>query len=327
VPPELSAAKLGAPVGPNQTNAPGDVQTVQRLLNAIIMSGGLPGAHNPIAESGLWDNVTLRVMLTLERDYFYGDADPLHRVLPNGQLLHFLIHAATEADHTDLSQHLSDELYKLAAIMVPGGADWFVRHKGKKPERHAGNIRTYLPCILQALDKQGLGDVDMLLMALATIRAETASFQPIPEGVSVYNTSPKGTPDRHAFDLYDSRDDIGNTGSPDGSDYRGRGFVQLTGRANYRDIGKQIGVKTQLVDSPDDADDPDVAAQILAQFLKNHESEIRAALKRGDLATARQAVNGGSHGLADFTDAYQAGRRFLGTKLLHKARAKAKAKP
>ena len=49
------------------------------------------------------------------------------------------------------------------------------------------------------------------------------------------------------------------------------------------------------------------AARILAQFLKNNESAIRAALKNRDLAKARKLVNGGSHGLEAFEDAYNIG--------------------
>ncbi|MDF0667352.1 MAG: hypothetical protein P0119_14930 [Nitrospira sp.] len=59
----------------------------------------------------------------------------------------------------------------------------------------------------------------MVLVALAIIRAETESFEPIAEGRSRYNTSPNG----HPFDLYDYRKDLGNQGPPDGEQYRGRG--------------------------------------------------------------------------------------------------------
>ena len=70
----------------------------------------------------------------------------------------------------------------------------------------------------------------MILMALATICAETGSFLPISEGQSHFNTSPGG----HPFDLYDSRADLGNLGPPDGERFKGRGFIQLTGRCQLR---------------------------------------------------------------------------------------------
>jgi hypothetical protein len=43
------------------------------------------------------------------------------------------------------------------------------------------NVAKYLPLVLQALDERGIGDRDMVLVALGTIRAETAGFEPISE--------------------------------------------------------------------------------------------------------------------------------------------------
>ena len=166
------------------------------------------------------------------------------------------------------------------------------------------NIQFHLPYVLKSLLDVQLADKPMVLMALATIRAETASFLPIEEFQSSYNTPPGGSP----FALYDDRADLGNLGSPDGELFKGRGFVQLTGRANYTHFSNVLSLGTQLVDNPELAGDPEVAAQLLAAFLKDKEDRIRLALARNDLATARKLVNGGTHGLADFTDAFQRGQ-------------------
>jgi len=166
------------------------------------------------------------------------------------------------------------------------------------------NIEANLPPVLDALVSFQLADKAMLLMALGTIRAETESFEPIAEGQSKFNTSPGGDP----FDLYDNRADLGNQGSPDGANFRGRGFVQLTGRANYQQHGEAIGLGDQLITNPDQASDPQTAAKLLASFLKSREDGIRAALAQGDLATARRLVNGGSNGLDRFTEAFNTGQ-------------------
>src|SRR5580698_10357546 len=165
------------------------------------------------------------------------------------------------------------------------------------------NIESNLPFVLNALVGPELADKTMILMALATICAETGSFLPISEGQSHFNTSPGG----HPFDLYDSRADLGNQGPPDGELFKGRGFIQLTGRANYALHGNAIGLGHQLVTNPDLANHPDIAARLLASFLKTNEQKIRAALAVDDLRKARRLVNGGSNGLDAFEAAYRTG--------------------
>jgi len=169
------------------------------------------------------------------------------------------------------------------------------------PSTPIGNIKANLPIVLSALKKLDLSDRELILTALGTIRAETEGFVPISEFQSRFNTPPGGAP----FSLYDNRKDLGNTGRFDGRNFKGRGFVQLTGRANYTRIGSQIGV--DLIGNPELANDPEIAATILAQFLKNDETKIRKALLEDDLLTVRKAVNGGSHGFDRFKDAFSIG--------------------
>ncbi|MDD2898203.1 MAG: peptidoglycan-binding protein [Desulfuromonadaceae bacterium] len=173
------------------------------------------------------------------------------------------------------------------------------------PQTPVGNITKNLPVVLNGLVEQNLADKPMVLMALATIRAETESFEPISEGRSRYNSSPDG----HPFDLYDNRTDLGNQGAPDGERYKGRGFIQLTGRDNYKIHGTAIG--QDLINNPDLANDPVIAAQLLASFLKNKERAIKEALLDDDLKLARKLVNGGSHGLDRFSNAFTIGNRII----------------
>lgn len=167
------------------------------------------------------------------------------------------------------------------------------------------NIHANLPVVLDALVSHSLAGRTMVLMAVATIRVETASFLPISEGRSKFNTSPGGAP----FDLYDNRSDIGNQGPPDGERFRGRGFVQLTGRDNYERYGTRLGV--DLVAHPELANAADVAADLLCLFLGDRELNIKDALMHENWAAARRLVNGGTHGLEDFADAYRIGDSML----------------
>jgi putative chitinase len=168
-------------------------------------------------------------------------------------------------------------------------------------------IRLHLPAVLAGLRGAGLVDKPMLLMALATIRAESEGFAPVEEAPSRFNSSPDG----EAFDLYDQRRDLGNLGRPDGGRFRGRGFVQLTGRDNYRRYGEALGLGDRLVREPHRALEPGTAGRILAAFLADRQRAIKEALVDGDLARARRLVNGGRHGLDRFAAAYRTGDALL----------------
>jgi putative chitinase len=169
------------------------------------------------------------------------------------------------------------------------------------PAAPRANIKKHLPLVRRALAERGLVDKAMILMALATVRAECATFDPVSEAPSPLNTDPPGPP----FNKYDRRQDLGNLGPPDGARFRGRGFIQLTGRKNYKLYGSLLGY--DLIGNPELANSPQPAAQILAAYLKENEPLIRSALATGDLTAARRIVNGGHIGLDGFREAFLAG--------------------
>lgn len=168
-------------------------------------------------------------------------------------------------------------------------------------------IARNLPHVVAGLEAFELVDKPMVLAALATIRAESEGFEPVEEAVSRFNTSPAGPP----FDLYDHRADLGNEGPPDGERYRGRGFVQLTGRFNYEWASRRLGWGDRLLREPEAANDPATAGAILGLFLAERQLAIKEALLEGDLRRARRLVNGGLHGFDRFRDAYRRGERLL----------------
>ncbi|MDB5818973.1 MAG: peptidase [Rhizobacter sp.] len=167
------------------------------------------------------------------------------------------------------------------------------------PATKPANIARYLPYIEASLGAVGLKQRSLVIAALGTIRAETEGFVPISEGQSKYNTPPGGAP----FSLYDHKPEYGNDGPGDGAKYRGRGFVQLTWRVNYKTYGERIGMPS-IAANPDLANAPEVAAVLLAEFLHSHLDKLQAALAKGDLAAARKVVNGGLHGLDRFSDVF-----------------------
>lgn len=66
-----------------------------------------------------------------------------------------------------------------------------------------------------------------------------------------------------------------------------------------------------MVREPESANDPQIGATLLTRFLKDRERAITQALIENDLRQAHRLVNGGSHGLAEFTAAYETGHRLL----------------
>jgi peptidoglycan L-alanyl-D-glutamate endopeptidase CwlK len=159
------------------------------------------------------------------------------------------------------------------------------------------NIQTHWPHVREALRDDRLDSAMIVAYALGTIAAETAGFIPLTEYQSRYNTR------QRPYDRYEGRADLGNVQAGDGARFPGRGYIQLTGRANYARYGDRLGI--DLVAHPDQANEPKTAAQILAMFIADREARILDALQAQDWAKARKVVNGGTHGLSRFTRAYQ----------------------
>jgi peptidoglycan L-alanyl-D-glutamate endopeptidase CwlK len=193
------------------------------------------------------------------------------------------------AESADLPDATGDMSVQVASLMLPGAP--------------LANIKTHLPIILASLRAFEIPDRTMVLMAIATIRAETAGCAPISEGISAFNTSPNG----HPFDLYDHRSDLGNQGPPDGALFKGRGFVQLTGRANYLRYGPRLPSPVDLVKNPELAKTPTVAADLLSLFLADRELQIKDAILHANFQAARRLVNGGLHGWEQFEASFKKG--------------------
>ena len=98
--------------------------------------------------------------------------------------------------------------------------------------------------------------------------------------------------------IYGGRKDLGNTQPGDGYKYRGRGFIQLTGRANYARFQQRTGIP--VVDNPDlVVSDPAVAAHTAVDYWLNRGAGLRASAKAGDVRRVRKLVNGGDIGLSE----------------------------
>lgn len=145
------------------------------------------------------------------------------------------------------------------------------------------DVARHWPVIDEALHEQGMTDRASEIAAVATIVTEVGTdFRPVREyGGHAYFTQ-----------MYEGRSDLGNTRPGDGARYHGRGYIQLTGRANYRYYGKRLGVA--LEQRPGMALRPEVGARILADYFA--ERDIDRAARRGQWREVRLRVNGGLNG-------------------------------
>lgn len=92
---------------------------------------------------------------------------------------------------------------------------------------------------------------------------------------------------------YDGR--MGNNEPGDGYKYRGRGFIQLTGKDNYARVGKALGV--DLVGKPDLAAEPEMGAKTSIVFWK---TRVQPNVSNwDDTRTITKLVNGGLNGYDD----------------------------
>ncbi len=94
---------------------------------------------------------------------------------------------------------------------------------------------------------------------------------------------------------YEGRADLGNTEPGDGSKYRGRGLIQITGRANYKACGDALGL--DLINQPELLEKPQHACMSAAWFWAT--KGLSTLADEGKFETITRRINGGLNGLAD----------------------------
>ncbi len=97
---------------------------------------------------------------------------------------------------------------------------------------------------------------------------------------------------------YEGRADLGNTQPGDGPRFKGRGLIQLTGRANYIAFGKSCSRDLCTPPAQDSiATDPTLAVQAAIWFWQTH--NLNALADKDDVLALTRRINGGTNGLDD----------------------------
>lgn len=169
--------------------------------------------------------------------------------------------------------------------------------------------KTWVLPIQTVAREADLSDVPRLAAFLAHIGHESGRFTEIEENLNYsaprllhtfgkYFTSETAKkyerqPEAIANIAYGGR--MGNGSGGDGWRFRGRGLIQLTGRSNYRDCGKAIGL--DLEGDPDLLLEPMVAARSAGWFWT--ERRLNPLADSGDMKTLTLRINGGLNGYDD----------------------------
>lgn len=145
---------------------------------------------------------------------------------------------------------------------------------GRNPKTAA----TLLPHLNAAMAGAQINTVGRVAAFLAQVAHESCEFRYMEEIAS-------GA-------AYEGRADLGNTEPGDGVRYKGRGFLQLTGRDNYRACGAALGV--DLEGDPGLAATPEYAFKTSCWFWTKH--NLNELADKGEFELITRRINGGLNG-------------------------------
>ena len=142
--------------------------------------------------------------------------------------------------------------------------------------------------MLAAMDSEGIKNPDQRAQVIAQTAHESGKYKYTEElGKPAY------------FEKYEGRKDLGNTQPGDGPKFKGRGFLQTTGRINYQQFKDAFGV--DVISDPEKLAEPENAAKS-AMFWFHKNAKKVEKLSGGDWSNTKgvtKAVNGGYNGLAE----------------------------
>lgn len=223
--------------------------------------------------------------------------------------------------------NLNDERFGLTEPLYCDGVI------GKKT---VGAIRAFQKAVVSAADPEGIvrpGDATLLalcsaipegisepLLTLAYLNAAEETLKALSPGIIDCMTRYDiNTPLRQAHFLaqighesgelryrqelasgaaYENNRKLGNTQPGDGSRYKGRGLIQLTGRANYTEYTRTGRLDMDVVADPDQvATNEQLCVDVAGWFWDRH--GLNAIADRDDLETITRKINGGLNGLDD----------------------------
>jgi putative chitinase len=134
------------------------------------------------------------------------------------------------------------------------------------PNIKKDKLELYVKAFNNVFPTYGINTPRRIAAFLGQVGVESGELRYDKELASKYNKKDVTNPYESIGTLYEGRKNLGNIQSGDGPKYIGRGILQLTGRTNYTNMSKKIGV--DLVDNPELACDPEISTKIACEYFK-----------------------------------------------------------
>jgi Predicted chitinase len=158
-------------------------------------------------------------------------------------------------------------------------------------------IDKFLGPINRAMEKFGITEPEVQAMFLAQIMHESGAFRYVEEIAS--------------GKAYEGRKDLGNTQPGDGVRFKGRGLIQITGRANYKAVSEAL--EQDFVSNPELLEEPENAALSAAWFWNSRGlTEVAKSNTEAAFRLVTRRINGGYNGLADRLKYWVRAKKALG---------------
>jgi WD40 repeat protein/predicted chitinase/energy-coupling factor transporter ATP-binding protein EcfA2 len=155
----------------------------------------------------------------------------------------------------------------------------------------------YLPYLQQAMAEFDINTPARQAAFLAQVAHESAELRYLTE--------------LGAGEAYEGRKDLGNTQPGDGKRFKGRGVIEIVGRANYQSFGQLLGI--DLINHPELAATPEVAFRLAGLFWKSRGlNEFADQQTDAAFASITRRINGGINGLAERQKYYDRAKSLLG---------------
>ena len=149
-------------------------------------------------------------------------------------------------------------------------------------------LKLYTDAFNKVFPSYGINSARRIAAFLGQVGVESGELKYDKELASKYNKKDVGNRFEPIGTLYEGRKNLGNTQVGDGPKFIGRGILQLTGRANYTNMSKKLGV--DLVNNPELACDPEISTKIACEYFK--ERGLLGLADKWDLDTITERVNG-----------------------------------